>query len=210
MDKKILKYFKRYPNQVKLLLERYVGIDKPLLLQSELWDEFEQFCSDNDLQHMLDSPLATLIRSAQEAAIDQDGIFMAIRPLVARWEYFRFTPDELKIEEVDVAKYLERKEKIVNGHEESFTLEIDLGPFGRGFPYLRESRSIGRGVEFLNRKLSSELFMELGNGDRRLLDFMSVHQYNGAQLLLNGKIKEVAELRRALRIADEYLETQPV
>ncbi len=210
MDKEILKYFKRYPNQVKLLLERYIGIDKPLLLQSELWDQFERFCADNDLQHMLDSPLATLIRSAQEAAIDQDGIFMAIRPWVARWEYFRFTPDELKVEEVDVAKYLERKEKIVNGHEESFTLEIDLGPFGRGFPYLRESRSIGRGVEFLNRKLSSELFMELGKGDRRLLDFMSVHQYNGVQLLLNGKIKEVAELRRALRIADEYLETQPV
>ena len=41
------------------------------------------------------------------------------------------------------------------------SLEVDLEPFNREFPKLHESSSIGRGVEFLKRRLSSPKISEL-------------------------------------------------
>ncbi len=37
-------------------------------------------------------------------------------------------------------------------------LEIDLGPFNRNFPRMNMAQSIGQGVTFLNRHLSSGMF----------------------------------------------------
>ncbi len=91
---------------------------------------------------------------------------------------------------------------------DEWPLEVDLTPFNREFPRLKESRSIGQGMAFLNRKLSSELFQNLDKGDERLLEFLRVHQVRGTQLMLNQRIGDVAELRRATRRVDEFLRKQ--
>ena len=113
-------------------------------------------------------------------------------------------------EEIQVSKYLSFKEYLIDGYKSTTKkmLEIDLDPFNREFPKLQEARSIGRGVEFLNRRLSSELFQNINNGDKRLLDFLRVHHVADKQLMLNDRIDSVVELRKALRQADDYLNTQ--
>jgi len=63
-------------------------------------------------------------------------------------------------------------------------------------------------VEFLNRRLSSRLFEELGKGDQRLLSFLQVHRYRHQQLMLNDTVEDVSRLRSALRQAENYLRTQ--
>jgi sucrose synthase len=85
-------------------------------------------------------------------------------------------------------------------------LEIDLSPFERGFPKLKDSRNIGRGVEFLNRHLSGRLFLDGGRGQTLLFDFLQVHQVRGHQLMLNGTLQDIEELREALRNATTLLE----
>ncbi|MCP3892672.1 MAG: hypothetical protein GY702_27920 [Desulfobulbaceae bacterium] len=57
-------------------------------------------------------------------------------------------------------------------------LEIDLAPFERTFPKMNQVRSIGNGMEFLNRRFSSRLAMELTKGDELLLSFLRVHGYD--------------------------------
>ena len=89
-----------------------------------------------------------------------------------------------------------------------YVLEIDLSPFERGFPKLKDSRSIGRGVEFLNRHLSGRLFMDGGRGQTLLFDFLQVHQVRGHQLMLNGTLQDIEELRDALDRAMTLLETR--
>ncbi|MGB5727682.1 MAG: sucrose synthase, partial [Thiogranum sp.] len=86
-----------------------------------------------------------------------------------------------------------------------WTLEVDLEPFSREFYKLHESESIGRGVEFLNRRLSSQLFQDLGKGDQQLLDFLRVHKYRSQQLMLNNDVESVSDLRKALRQAETLL-----
>ncbi|OYV76460.1 MAG: sucrose synthase [Chromatiales bacterium 21-64-14] len=195
---------------VFMLLHRYLGLGRPFLLHSDLWDEFQRFCESTEGAPMCDSALARIISSAQEAALEAPWIYLALRPGVARWIYLRFHVDSMEYQEIRVSEFLAFKERLLAGRTftDPWTLEVDLGPFNREFPKLKEARSIGRGVEFLNRRLSSQLFQELGKGDQRLLDFLRVHQVRGRQLMLNGLIRDVSELRRALRRAEDYLATE--
>lgn len=62
--------------------------------------------------------------------------------------------------------------------ENGFVLELDFEPFNATFPRPSRSSSIGNGVQFLNRHLSSIMFR---NKDclEPLLDFLRAHKYKG-------------------------------
>ncbi|KAE8795541.1 Sucrose synthase 1 [Hordeum vulgare] len=57
-------------------------------------------------------------------------------------------------------EYLQFKEQLVrvNVSNKDFVLELDFEPFNASFPRPSLSKSIGNGVQFLNRHLSSKLF----------------------------------------------------
>jgi len=204
-------YLGAHRDAVHALLRHYTALGRPFLLRSELHDEFELFCGTHHDAELPRSELAHLIRVAQEAAMAPPWLYLAVRTSIARWTYLRFHIETMQYEAVSVGEFLEFKERLRNGaeHGGGYAMELDFGPFNRLFPKLQESRSIGRGVEFLNRRLSSQLFQELGRGDKKLLDFLSVHQYRGTQLMINDRIHDVAGLRAALRRADDYLAMQP-
>ncbi|NIV29444.1 MAG: sucrose synthase, partial [Anaerolineae bacterium] len=193
------------------LFRHYLSLGRPFLLRSDLWDEFQRFCETKEGAPLCDSELARTISLAQEAVLETPWIYLAVRPRVARWQFLRFHVESMEQELVSASEFLAFKERQIDGHDHTrqWALEVDLGPFNREFPKLQESRSIGRGVEFLNRRLSSQLFQELGKGDRRLLDFLRMHQCQGLQLMLNDRIRDVVELRQTLRRAEDYLVGQP-
>lgn len=200
----------QHRDAVHALLRHYMALGRPFLLRSDLRDEFELFCSTHRDTGLPRSELARLIGVTQEAAIASPWIYLAVRTRIARWTYLRFHVETMQYESVSVNDFLAFKERLRNAvdHGADYVMELDFGPFNREFPKLQESRSIGRGVEFLNRRLSSQLFQELGKGDKRLLDFLSVHQYRGKQLMINDRVRDVAGLRMALRHAEDFLSTQ--
>ena len=205
-------YLQEHRDKVYALLRHYLQQGRVFLLHSDLWDGFQEFCSDQKNGGICDSALAAGIGVAQEAVLSSPWIYLSIRPHLARWEYYRFHLDAMEHEEIEVTDFLAFKERQVNKledhHFQEWPLEVDLGPFNREFPKLQESRSIGRGVEFLNRRLSSTLFDKLGKGDRSLLDFLRVHQCQGQQLMLNDRVTDTSGLRTALRRAEDYLSEQ--
>jgi sucrose synthase len=211
MNLVLSEFAEEHREPVYLLLRHYQGLGKPFLLRSELWDEFKRFAETYQGIDLLNTRLARTLATAQEAAVEGPWLYLALRPQVARWEYLRFHVDSMQQEEVAAVEFLRFKERLAQGPaaEQDWPLEVDLAPFNREFPRLHETRSIGRGVEFLNRRLSSQLFQELGKGDKRLLDFLSVHQCHGMQLMLNDRVKDVRGLRGALRDADGLLAGQP-
>jgi len=196
---------------IYMLLQEYLGMRKSFLLKTEIWDVFLTFCSTPHGDQLKGSPLAKILNKTHEAALLAPWVYFAVRPQLARWQYVRIHTEAIRLEYVSVSEYLRFKERLVNANEPGgdWVLEVDLGPFARGFPRLQESRSIGRGVEFLNRRLCSQLFHELGRGDKRLLDFLRLHQCQGIQLMLNDRIHTVDELRAGVRRAEDYLATQP-
>jgi sucrose synthase len=181
-------------------------MNKALLLHSELWDGYESFCRSEDGEKYCTPKLQKLIATAQEAVIESPWIYIALRTRIGRWEYLRIHHEQMHHENIPVEEFLMFKEWQVGNHKpEDWVLEVDLDPFNREFPRLHEARSIGRGVEFLNRRLSSQLFQMRGRGAEHLLDFLRVHQCQGQQLMLNQRVGDVTDLQHALRRAEDYL-----
>lgn len=87
-------------------------------------------------------------------------------------------------------------------------LELDFAPFTASFPKPTLTKSIGNGVEFLNRHLSAKMFHDR-ESMTPLLDFLRMHNYKGRTIMLNDRIRNLDALQRVLRKAEEYLSTLP-
>ncbi len=186
-------------------------LGRSFLLRSDLIDTYQNSLSEQSKGKISDTPLQKMINWAQDAALDHSWIYLALRTQIADWSYLRIHFDTMGVDAISVSAFLSFKERLIDNrnHDANWSLEIDLEPFSREFPKLQESRSIGRGVEFLNRSLSRQLFDELVKGDSRLLEFLRVHRYKEQQLMLNGVINDINALRKAIRKAEEYLQSLP-
>jgi len=199
-------YLQRERRNAHRVLHHFISEDRHFLLRSDLLDGFEALCASEGGETLRHTPLAATLQISQEAALDAQWFCLALRPRIGCWQYLRIHLETMKAEEIQVSEFLRFKERLVEGSEpEEWLLEVDLEPFSREFLKPTETRSIGRGVEFLNRRLSSRLFEEQGKGQQRMLDFLRMHAYRGQTLMLNGRITSVTDLRLALRNADRLL-----
>ncbi len=202
-------YLLEHRSSVHRVLHHFVTQERQLLLRSDLLDGLQILCHEQDGDCLRGTPLADAILMSQEAALDSAWIYLALRRRIGRWMYLRIHIETLDVEEVAIDAFLAFKETLINGgSNDDWVLEVDLAPFDRGFARPHEPRSIGQGVEFLNRRLSSRLFDEKGEGDERLLTFLRLHSYRGQQLMLSQNILRVKELRRALRSATNLLASE--
>lgn len=70
---------------------------------------------------------------------------------------------------------------LLNEHgrrDDRYLLELDFEPFNASFPRPSRSSSIGNGVQFLNRHLSSIMFRNKDSLEP-LLDFLRAHRHKG-------------------------------
>lgn len=209
MFPKLHDFFLLNLDMVSMLFERYRSLNKSLILKSELWDEFRKFYHEEDLPGLFDSPLGQALRKAQEAAIDEVYLCIAIRPKVAQWHYLRFCFATRELREISVSDFLAFKEKQVQDNMQQPVLEFDLKPFERDFPKMNQSRSIGHGVEFLNRIFSNRLSRNLSGGDELIFSFLQVHGYGAKPFMINDNIKNVKQMTHALSDGLEYMLGQP-
>jgi sucrose synthase len=183
--------------------------ERTLLLRTDMVEPFERFAAEKD-DGLRETRLARALLTAQEGVVRGRTLWLAMRPRVAQWTHLQIHCEEMWVREVEVAEYLDAKERAVNGGPPSaWPLEVDFGPFERGFPRLSEARSIGRGVEFLNRHLARRVFDDKGPGARAIFDFLRLHRVEGRPVMLNERIPNLTTMVAALRDAIEWIEIQP-
>ena len=211
MKKQLDKFIESNRNAVFSLFRHYVRLNKSFLLHPDIRYEYEKYKENESAEHLHESIVEELIQNSQVAAIESPWIFLSVRSGIAATNYYKYHIDDVCFSEITVSEYLAFEERLINnsGGENPWTLEVDLTPFNRGFPRMKETKSIGRGVEFLNRYLSNRLFSQLESGDKKLIDFLRLHQYAGQQLMLSARISGVEELQQNLREIQKYLEKQP-
>jgi sucrose synthase len=190
-----------------LFFRQLISENRAFFLRSDILDRFQAFTAQ---QQDDSSQVAALIHSVQEAVVTEPWIYLSLRQGPGRWSFRRFHLDALDGEDIPVAQFLQIKERMVDTTQQDndWVTEFDLAPFQREFPKLLEQRSIGRGVEFLNRHLSNRLFADMRQGERLLLDFLDVHEYAGQPLMINSHISNARGLRQALRDAEAFLSRQ--
>ncbi|HUF76969.1 MAG TPA: sucrose synthase [Longimicrobiales bacterium] len=184
------------------LLHALCGRRQPVLLRHEVQDDVRRWEEGEEGEALAGTPLTRWLHGIQEAVVAPSVVNLAVRRRVADWLYVQIHVEEMQARELSISEYLAIKEDVVREGErvETPPLEIDLTPFERGFPKLSRPGSIGRGVQFLNRYLSSRIFGPDGaDGAQRLLDFLRVHEVRGHSLMLSEGIEDVAALRAALR-----------
>ncbi len=192
----IFSFFRQY--QVK---------DQQLLLGSELWDDLTRFCH-KEHHNLLNSVLAKAIHKGLEAAVNDTWLYLSIRHRAGHYLYVRYHFSNMVFEQLSASEFLAFRERLITGRTEDEILEIDFTPFERDFPKMNQDRSIGHGVEFLNRQFSSRLANDLSNGDALIFSFLKVHGYKGTPFMINPRIGNINELRQALHNCMDFLEKQ--
>lgn len=203
---RLKKYIDDNPQTFYDVFQSFQDRKKNLILGGELWDDLVEFCQDSQQEDILSSALGTAIKKTQEALRTDSFFFFVIRPQVATWYYLQYNFNTHALEQITVTDFLQAKERYVTGKNENFLLEIDFAPFERDFPKMNQVRSIGHGVEFLNRRFSSRLANILTKGDELLFNFLRVHGYADKPFMINEQISDVRELRKMLVSGMEFLD----
>lgn len=196
------------PRLASRVFHRFAELGESLLPRNVIQAVREDLDGANEA--LAGSALGTVLEKAQVAVVQGAWISFALRTRIGHWAFLRFHPETQGVEEISVREFLRTKERAGGSASTApaFPLEIDLEPFERGLPKLKETGSIGRGAEHLNRVLAGALFQDLERGAHELLEFLRVHRYDGRQLLIGGEIEDLATLRSALRGAVKRLDAR--
>lgn len=200
---------------LRQFLHRLHQQDKRYLLRNEILIEFAEYCAlqeeyctlqANDLNSLVTTALGKLLHYTQEIILGDGNTCLVVRPEIAGQEVFRIT-DDLVVQEIDTKELLNLRDHFVKRFtpEEGNTLEIDFHPFYDYVPNIRDPKNIGKGVQFLNRYLSNQLFQDTKQGLAALFEFLSLHAYDGMQLLINKRIKSASQLSIQVKQAIAYL-----
>ncbi|ESW10933.1 hypothetical protein PHAVU_009G250800 [Phaseolus vulgaris] len=213
--------FSKYRNELISLLSRYVAGGKGLLQPHDLLDHVKKILQEDEgMQKLKESSFVKDLESAQEAIVLPPFVSIALRPRCGVWEYFRVNAFELSVDSLNVAEYLRFKEELVDGEcNDKYMLELDFEPFNATFPRPTRSSSIGNGVQFLNRHLSS--FMFLFNHLETLIficiTFSPLHRnlrlpiYHifSQAMMVNDRIHNISKLQSSMARAEEILSNLP-
>ncbi|MGB3614321.1 MAG: sucrose synthase, partial [Elainellaceae cyanobacterium] len=193
-------------------LRRFMGelrkSEQRYLLHNDILSAFASYCSTYDKREefVTGSTLSRLIDYTQEVILERESICMIIRPKIGTEEVYRVL-ENLSVEEMSVQEILDLRDRFVNHFhpEDGDVLELDLLPFYDYSPRIRDPKNIGKGVEFLNRYLSSKLFQDPVRWLEVLYQFLSLHQHNNTQLLINERINSQQKLSEQVKQAISFV-----
>ncbi|ADU67114.1 Sucrose synthase [Desulfurispirillum indicum S5] len=185
-----------------LFFRRILEMEKPLVLCTEVQKAYTEFAP------CLEQPCAkmeVLIGSIQEVIVYAPQLYCALRVDIGKWLYVAFDLDSLQYTVVRKSVFLSFKEQLVGrAARGEWRLRLDVEPFNQDFPKVQDARDIGNGIEYLNRHLI-DFFADRESELEHLLEFLTLHRYNGMPLMVSPRIKDVAALRQSVEQALEKL-----
>ncbi len=196
-------------SDLRSLIRELRSQEKRYLLRNDILNVYSEFCSKHQKEQHL-SLLGKLIYYTQEIIQDNTNLCFIFRPKIASQEVYRLTED-LSVESIPVDELLDLRDRLVNRFhpQEGYLLELDFGPFYDYTPTIRDPKNIGKGVQYLNRYLSSKLFQDSKQWLEGLFNFLRLHHYNGIQLLINNNIQTEPQLSEQVKKAIGFVSDRP-
>jgi sucrose synthase len=162
-----------------------------ICLRNGIIQLFRAYCDQykKGLKFRQESSMFNFLKKAQELFLARETLVMLHRYAIAKYRYYRIRLDGEYMEEISLTDYLDLrdsyvlKKKMNNSH-----LHIDFMPFYDFSPSIRDTRTIGNGIRFLNRYMSSNIFSRPAEWNAKLFEFIQLHQHNGRQLMVNGTL----------------------
>ncbi|XP_072970385.1 sucrose synthase 7-like [Typha angustifolia] len=211
MTESVPEALKKSQYQMKRCFARYVSKGKRVMKNQQLMEELENSIDDKvEKAKLVESILGHFICSTQEAVVLPPLVAFAVRSHPGIWEYVKVHSQNLSVEGITASEYLKFKEEIYDEKwaKDENSLEVDFGAFDLSSPHLVVPSSIGNGMQFISRFLSSKL-SEDSESMKPLLDYLLALNHAGEKLLINDTINAVDKLQTALLLAEVFVSGLP-
>ncbi|KAL4577836.1 hypothetical protein LXL04_013950 [Taraxacum kok-saghyz] len=186
---------------------KYLEKGKRMMKLHHLMQEMESIIEDKDEKaQVLEGLLGYILCTTQEAAIVPPFVAFAIRPNPGFWEFVKVNSNTLAVEGITATDYLKFKESIVDetwANDEN-ALELDFGSMNFKLPTMSLSSSIGHGVNFASKFITSKLYAQSG-GQQLLVDYLLSLNHQGEKIMVNETLNTVSKLQAALIVAHAAL-----
>ena len=163
----------------------------PIVLRNGIIQLFRDFCDGHQKSKAFTekSSVFAFIKKTQELFLVDDHLAVMHRYAIAKYRFYLIRQDGGYIEETTLARYLQLRDfHFQKKTEDGLPLCLDFMPFYDFSPTIRDTRTVGNGIRFLNRYMSSSLFSRPREWVKKSYDFLKIHHYEGQQLLVNGTI----------------------
>uniref|UniRef100_A0A0E0DBR9 Sucrose synthase n=1 Tax=Oryza meridionalis TaxID=40149 RepID=A0A0E0DBR9_9ORYZ len=197
--------------QMKRCFQRYVSKGKRLLKNQQLMEELEKSLDDKvEKEKLVEGFLGYIICSTQEAVVLPPFVAFAVRMNPGIWEYVKVHSDDLSVEGITPSEYLKFKETLYDEKwaKDDNSLEVDFGALDLSTPHLTLPSSIGNGLQFVSKFMSSKLGGK-PESMKPLLDYLLTLNYRGEKLMINDTIDTVSKLQTALLLAEVFVSGLP-
>ncbi|KAG5081188.1 hypothetical protein JHK86_005253 [Glycine max] len=192
---------------MKRCFAKYLEKGRRIMKLHHLMEEMELVIDDkSERSQVLEDILGFILSSTQEAVVDPPYVAFAIRPNPGVWEFVKVSSEDLSVEAITPTDYLKFKERV---HDEKWatdenSFEADFGAFDSQIPLLTLSSSIGNGLEFTSKFLTSKLTGKLEK-TQAIVDYLLTLNHQGESLMINDSLNSAAKLQMALVVADAFL-----
>ncbi|CAN1758850.1 Sucrose synthase 5 [Linum perenne] len=196
---------------MKKCFTKYVSKGRRIMKLQQLLDEMENVIDDiPERNRLFEGLLGDIWHSTQEAVVNPPYVAFAIRPSPGFWEYVKVSSQDLSVEGISSTEYLKYKELIYdqNWSEDDQALELDFGAFEHSMPHLTLSSSIGNGMNFLSKFITSKLNGKPENA-QPLVDYLLSLEHHGENLMINDALSTASKLQMALIVAEVHLSGIP-
>ncbi|XP_010270733.1 PREDICTED: sucrose synthase 7-like isoform X6 [Nelumbo nucifera] len=196
---------------MKRCFATYVSKGRRLIKRQHLMDEMEKTIEDKlERAKVLEGLLGYILASTQEAAVVPPHVAFAVRPNPGFWEFVKVNAEDLGVDGITAAEYLKFKEVVVDEKwaTDEHALEVDFGAPDFSMPQLSLSSSIGNGVNFISKFMTSKLRGHAESA-KPLVDYLIALNHQGENLMINETLNTVEKLQTALILADVFLSSHP-
>lgn len=195
---------------LRQVIDRFQASDKRYFLHNEILQTFAEYCQQakKPAYFYRTSSLSQLIHYIHELLLEEDSVWLLLRPWVASQQIWRLTLNLEHSELMPATALLDARDRSVNRYQPQI-LEIDLGPFYHSAPSISDPRDIGQGLAFLNRHLCHEVLSEPEYWLEALFEVLHQHQHDGLPLLINDRIHSGIQLRQQLMKAIQFASQRP-
>ncbi|KAH6796982.1 sucrose synthase 6 [Perilla frutescens var. hirtella] len=196
---------------MKRCFAKYTEKGKRLMKLHHLMAEMEQVIDDKaERTQLLEGLLGYILCTTQEAAVVPPHVAFAIRPSPGFWEYVKVSANDLSVEGITATDYLKYKEMTIDetwANDEN-ALEIDFGATDFSLPRLTLSSSVGNGVSYISKFLTSKVNNSPWSA-QSLIDYLLTLNHQGENLMINENLNTVNKLQGALIVAEAALSSLP-
>lgn len=178
-------------------------------LKNEIIHAFADYCHEarKPAHFFHSSHLGTLIQYSHELLLEEDCIWLLLRPWIGGQQIWCLDSELTKAQVMPPKALLEARDRFV-GRAQDQLFEIDVTPFYEHTPKVDDPRNIGQGLAFLNRYLSSQVLNDRSYWLETLFDVLHRHHYDGIPLLINDQIESGEQLAEQIRQAIQILKSK--